>query len=66
MKIVGRMRVVQGKELEVGIQWVMEESLVMEVGGVVGVLWDGDELVHTEVQSHVFLPHVCRCSQTSE
>lgn len=66
MKIVWRMKVVQGKELEVKIQWVMEDSLVIEVGGVVGGQWDGDELVHTEVQSHVFLLHVCRCSQISE
>lgn len=48
------------------VQCEMEDSLVMEVGGVMGVLWHGNELVHTEVQHHAFLLHVCRCSQTSE
>ncbi len=49
---------------EMQVQWVMEVSLVMEVERVAGVVWDGDELVHTEqeVQHHATVLHVCRCT----
>lgn len=44
------------------VGWVMEDSLVVEVGGVVGVVWDGDELARAEQEVQ---HHVCRF-QTSE
>lgn len=59
MKVVNflwRMKAVWGMEVE----WVMEVSLVTEVEGVVGVEWDGNDLIHTEqeVQHHAFVLHV--------
>ena len=45
------------------VAWVMKVEWVMKVAQVVGVVWDGDEMIHTEqeVQHHAFLLHLCGC-----
>lgn len=59
MEVVWGMKNVWVKEIVLGMKFLRG----MEVARVVGVVWDGDELVHTEqeVQHHAFLLHLCGC-----
>lgn len=76
MEVVWGMKTVWGMKAgwgmkavwEMEVEWVMEVSLGMEVEQVVGVVWDGDELVHAEqeVQHRASVLHVCRCTVTHQ
>lgn len=45
-----------------GVGWVMKVLLEVEVQGVEGVLWEGDESLLAEVQECASLLLVCRCT----
>lgn len=47
-----------------GDELVIEVEQVMKIEQVVGDVWDGDELVHSEqeTQHHASVLHVCRCT----
>lgn len=45
-----------------GVGWVMKVFLEVEVQGVEGVLWEGDESLLAEVQECASLLLVCRCT----
>lgn len=64
MRVVLARKAVQEEEAlrMMGVGWVMKVFLEMEVQGVEGVLWDGDESLLAEVQECASLLLVCRCT----
>lgn len=64
MRVVLVRKAVQEEEAlwMMGVGWVMKVFLQVEVQGVEGVLWDGDELLLAEVQECASLLLVCRCT----